>query len=70
MVDVYNLTTGEVLTYSSSPEQAVVAAFEQSRGNFNTWDYDFSKAVITTNGRTVYCGDFSAFMKGQECEQI
>lgn len=28
-----------VATYSLPPAEAVVAAFRQSKGDFNTWDY-------------------------------
>jgi hypothetical protein len=59
MVKVLNLATGQEQVYSCSPEQAVVCAYEQSKGNMNTWEYDFSQAKQATGGRVVYCGDFA-----------
>jgi hypothetical protein len=60
MVKVENLSTGQVLEYTLSPAQAVVAAYEQSRGNWNTWSYpdpanhpQFEEGV-----KTVRCGDW------------
>ena len=31
---------GLVQVYSLPPKQALVAAYEQSRGNWNTWEYE------------------------------
>lgn len=40
MTDVYDMNTGEkVATYSLPPKEAIVACWEQSCGNHNTWEY-------------------------------
>lgn len=63
MVKVLNLATGmEIFFHGISPEKAVVCAYEQSLSNWNTWSYDFSKAVISNSGKTVSCGDFCAII--------
>lgn len=55
---VYDLRTGQLhAEYTCSPREAVVAAFEQKNGNFNTWEYDPGKAEVS--GRFVNCGDFT-----------
>lgn len=64
MVKVMDLSTGEtILFFGISPEKAVVCAFEQSKHNHNTWDYDYSQAKISDSGKTVSCGDFCAIIK-------
>jgi len=63
-VEVIDLRTGKVHSlYSCTPEEAVVAAHEQSRGNWNTWDYDKSQATQGPSGLTVFCGDFAAILE-------
>ena len=59
---VLNLTTGKHTTYSLPAEEAVVAAYEQSRGNFNTWQYaTFADHPEARRGQySVSCGDFAA----------
>ena len=60
---VFNLNKAEWTTgYFLAPEQAVVCAWYQARGNYNTWDYDFTKAVYGKSGKTVFCGEFSAML--------
>jgi len=62
-VTVTNLGTGKTLTFVGiSPKKAVVCAYEQSRGNFNTWTYDENKAIVSTSGATVSCGDFCSII--------
>lgn len=62
-VRVLNLATGKEQFYTCSPEKAVVAAYEQSRGNWNTWMYPepdnhpkFSRGIAIAT-----CGNFTAF---------
>lgn len=62
MTTVRNLATLKEMVFSLPPEKAVVAAFEYSRGNRNTWAYDFTKAQISKSGKTVICGDWCANM--------
>ena len=62
MAKVLNLDTGKHTTYSLPPEEAVVAAYEQSLGNFNTWQYKaFADHPEARRGQyRVSCGNFSA----------
>jgi hypothetical protein len=36
---VRNVDTGEQRSYTLDPRQAVIAAYAQSLGDWNTWDY-------------------------------
>lgn len=59
---VYQLGSDRQLTFSLPPDQAVVAAFELSRGNANSWDWQ-EPAQHPNYYRSLarhYCGDFSA----------
>lgn len=61
MTRVYDLQKDAyVLEYSLPPEKAVVCAFEQSRGNHNTWTYNFNQAKKCPNFGTWVCGHFAA----------
>ena len=64
MIKVLNLGTGKHVTYSLPPEEAVVAAYEQNRGNFNTWQYAaFADHPKARRGQySVSCGDFAAII--------
>lgn len=58
---VRNLRTGEEQTFSCAPQEAVVAAFAQERGDFNTWEYRERYAgVVVFNQATVSAGEWSA----------
>lgn len=59
---VLNLTTGKKAIYSVPPEKAVVNAWYQAQGNFNTWEYDYPLAKKSPSGQSVYCGDFVALV--------
>lgn len=63
-VTVMNLAVGEEQVFSCSPAEAVRAAFAQSQGNWNTWEY--SKYPVVEDILTVSCGDFSAFRWGRK----
>lgn len=62
MTEVLNLETGKHSTYSLSPKEAVVAAYEQSRGNYNTRQYAaFAEHPEARRGQySVLCGNFTA----------
>jgi hypothetical protein len=62
MTVVTELGTSKQQEFSCDPRSAVVCAYEQSKGNFNTWTYDFNQAVVTQSGQHVYCGNFAAKM--------
>jgi hypothetical protein len=59
---VMNLASHEKKTYFCSPENAVIAAYAQEHGDWNTWDYQTRYANLLEYGEhTVLCGDWSAF---------
>ena len=63
VVSVMNLETGQMQTYVGiSSQSAVVAAFQQSKGNNNCFTYDASTAQISKSGLTVSAGDFVALL--------
>ena len=66
LTDVHDLRNYDELTYSLPPREAVIAAYAQSKGDWNTWDYEKKYAHLVrfsgTNDRTVSCGDFAAVM--------
>lgn len=58
---VLNLSTGDSITYTCEPREAVIAAYAQSLGDYNTWDYAERYGNLVTEGRvSIACGDFSA----------
>jgi len=61
---VLNLATRQEQFYSSSPREAVIAAYAQSVGDWNTWDYEARYGSLAMMGRfTVSCGDFCATLE-------
>ena len=59
---VLNLNTGEHITYVGlTPYQAVIAAYAQSLGNMNTWQYEEKYA------RLVQVGRFGVHLKHFSC---
>jgi hypothetical protein len=63
MVKVENLLTNESRVYSLKPREAVIAAYLQDRGNFNTWEYPEWEPEIIEGFRTVSCGNWVAIKK-------
>jgi hypothetical protein len=60
---VMNLCTCETITYHCNPLQAVVAAYAQSCGDWNTWEYQTRYAHLATYGEhTVACCDWCAML--------
>ena len=60
---VLDLRTGTyTYTYTLPADQAVVCAWYQDQGDYNTWGYDFNKAIFHPSGRSVHCGNFSAIV--------
>lgn len=61
MATVIHLGTYNELEFSCSPRQAVIAAYAQSRGDWNTWDYEqkYGHMVKLIRGRTWSLGDFA-----------
>jgi len=63
LTKVVNLKTGKELFYSLPPEEAVVCAFMQEKGSFNTFEYDYTIARLSNSRKTVNCGDFASAME-------
>lgn len=59
---VINPVTGHTLTFSLPPREAVNAAFEQGRGNWNTWTYanTLDLVRVSDDGKLAIRGDFVA----------
>lgn len=66
--DLEDVSSAEHQLFSCEPKAAVVAAFEQARDNWNTWDYlPFDKHPESFEAElTVVCGDFAAFKSGSQ----
>lgn len=62
MTTVTNLKTGDEQTFSLPPDEAVVAAREQEKGNVNTWEYPkpVEHPEVEYGRFTVTCGDWCA----------
>jgi hypothetical protein len=60
---VIDLRTGDRQYYSLPPNRAVVCAYRQSIGDWNTADYDYSIAKVSQSGKTVACGDFCTLFR-------
>jgi len=63
MTTVHNLRTGAEQAYSCTPREAVIAAYAQERGDWNTWNYAATYGdMVTTGGYSVACGDWAALL--------
>ena len=60
ITEVTNLVTHEKKTYSLMPTDAVVAAYHQEHGNFNTWTYDADRPKCVYSELHVACGGWVA----------
>lgn len=58
-VRVFNLATRQELSYWTAPALAVVAAYAQEHGDFNTWDYFKYWDCLEYGPRVVLCGDWT-----------
>jgi len=63
MTVVHNLRTGETKSYTLAAQDAVVAAWEQSCGNHNTWTYQDSKAPIVRGRHTIAADDWCVLLR-------
>ncbi len=62
-VTVVNFATRNEQIYTCSPREAVVAAYAQSLGDYNTWDYTTKyDHLVVVGSSTVACGDFCALL--------
>ena len=66
LTKVVNLATGQEQFFSIPPREAVLAAYRQSLGDFNTWDYAKHDSIVREANLTVSAGDFTAFKKGRQ----
>jgi hypothetical protein len=63
LTTVLNLVTGDKLIYTCTPREAVIAAYAQSRGDFNAWDYEQRYGVLVKTDKDTYqLGDYSTFI--------
>lgn len=62
LTQVRNLSTGIISYYSLSPRDAVKAAYLQSKGDFDTWNYDTKNVALQVGKKTVLAGDFCAML--------
>ncbi len=64
---VYHLGTSQVLEYGLPPDVAVIAAYEQGKGNWNTWTYLppelHPELKYGASGTTVICGNYAAALE-------
>jgi hypothetical protein len=66
MCTVMNLETSKTQNYTCTPKEAVIAAYAQSKNDYNTWDYEIKYNHLLEEGKYTYiCGDFSAFKDGR-----
>jgi hypothetical protein len=68
---VFNLSTYEEREYTTLPRAAVIAAYAQSRGDWNTWQYEekyaaFVRAIRRERHITWACGDWTAIEKNPD----
>ncbi len=63
---VVNLHTGAERPYSLPPAEALVAAYEQVRGNWNTWTYSESSCPVEEGKYTLSAGDWTVLKAGAE----
>ncbi|HBI37031.1 MAG TPA: hypothetical protein DDY71_05250 [Spirochaetia bacterium] len=67
MCTVINLSTAHKQSYSCTPKEAVIAAYAQSKKDWNTWDYEKRYSYLIKEGRfTFSCGDFAVFKDGKD----
>ena len=67
IIKVVELVTTNEYIYAGNltPMQAVNACYEQSKGNYNTWEYykTLELVKVTKSGLYCYRGDFTARIK-------
>lgn len=58
----FNLKTGQYgpVYVGLSPQEAVIAAYAQEHGDYNTWEYFDKYKVLVERGKlTITCGDWT-----------
>ncbi len=71
ITDVMNLSTGEILTYSCCPKQAVIAAYRYyTKHDANLVDPPLYYELPIFEGKlTIACGDWGTFKDGRGLNQ-
>lgn len=64
MTTVYTLGGQVEQVFNLPPKEAVIAAYEQSKGNYNTWTYPDNPDYLVWGKRTVCAGNFAALKLG------
>jgi hypothetical protein len=60
-IDAFNLLTGQRNTYvGATTREAVIAAYAQERGDWNTWEYEekYGK-LVEQGGFYLFCGNWA-----------
>jgi hypothetical protein len=64
---VLNLSTGQEQIYTCPAKVAVICAYAQSLGDWNTWDYDNKYSHLLREGKETWgCGDFCSLKEPEE----
>ena len=67
MCTVVNLATREKMIYTCDPKTAVICAYAQNKGDFNTWDYDEKYSHFVLECDSVWnCSNFSSYKDGRD----
>jgi hypothetical protein len=67
MCTVMNLVTLEKVYYTCKPKEAVIAAYAQESGDYNTWDYESRYSHLVEEGKAIWVvGNWSVFKDGKE----
>jgi len=70
VVQVMNLATRKIVTYTCTPREAVIAAYAQERKDWNTWQYSERYDRLVEEGQwTFLIGDWSVFKDGRRIEK-
>ena len=64
---VMNLCTNEKQVYTCEHRMAVICAYAQSNGDYNTWDYEKNYSHLIMESNFCYnCGDFGVYKDGRK----
>lgn len=67
MCTVMNLYDCSKQIYTCTPEKAVIAAYAQSKKDWNSWQYEERYSHLLVEGKEcVACEQFSAFKDGRD----
>jgi len=62
-----NLCTDEKQVYTCEPRMAVICAYAQNNGDYNTWDYEKKYSHLIMESNFCYnCGDFGVYKDGRK----